>query len=1659
MNRTRRLIFFALVLAAAPTFSYAQSTAPSFVESVRGFFTRTFAFESGQHDTAALAYDASLASGSLAPVSMVSTGLSRSDVQAMIDSALSGLTATGGGSGYGTRSDGTSYYPAQQYYVPYGGTAQTVQSMGSGAASFGLGFSQAVSGLRNDISSGSVPVSSLTVTSLNCSGKGNGGKLTTDAKGNVYCADDEGIGGSGGSSGIAIIGGMLEASSSAITGSIVLGADATSTSATLEAHGDAILYGAGNHINFGTQAGDSGYGLRDNGGVIQLKNSSGAWANIPTSVYDLGDAGASARGLVSTTTQSFAGAKTFTGSVTVNGTLALGSAMNGNGNRLTNIASPTAASDAATKGYIDTFVTTGITWASPVLGTATGAPATSNNGDRYIIGDAGAASATGCSVNQIATRSGGAWVCSTPAAGATSHSTADGQNYTWNGTAWISTGTSTTHDALLGLQGGNGIDQFYHLDLADYTALTATNAQLASLQTTGMPTFAGLSAAAATVGGLTVTGSITAGGSPGTNGYLLVSTGSGVQWVSPSSLGITGGGGTSGIVVSGGVLEASSTAITGQLVLGANATSTSAVFEAHGDAILYGSGNHINFGTATGDAGYGLRDNGGTLQFKNSGGAWADLGSGGGSSQWGTAGSSIYYATGSVGIGTTSPYTALAVNGTTTALAFTATSTTLASTFPLASTTLLTVSSQAYIQNLLALGSTTLQGLSFMNATGTAATTTSFYAQTASSTNLFATNMNAASAALGGLTVSGSAVFSGPLSFLNSGTSMLLSTDSTGHVVSTSSPQVATIYATSTTATSTFLGGLVIGRKLAGSGPSLVADWSSGYVGVGTNQPNAQLSVSGDISIAANGHLSFGAISGDQGYGFRDNNGVIQMKNTGKPWVSIPTTVYDFGDAGPTTRGFVSTTTQSFVGTKTFLGDVSVGGTLSLSKPLDAGSNRIGNVGAPTAPEDAATKGYVDTLVTTGITWASPVLGTAIGAPATSNNGDRYIIGDAGAASATGCSVNQIATRSGGTWVCSTPSSGTTTHSQGDNQSYTWNGTAWVSTGTATTHNALPGVQGGNGIDEFYHLDYADYDALASAGAQLSALKATGTPLFASVSVTGGYDVSTGGSYKYNGSRILWTPGSSNYFIGASGNTTSIIGDSNIGIGDSALAQLTSGNSNIAIGVSSLAQNTTGSLNVAVGHNTLSGNSTGIDNSAFGEQALAQNTTGSLNTAVGNSALTSNSGGSNNTAVGNGTLIYADGGSEATVVGANSNAGVNGHYANRGATAIGYSTGYNLGNGSDYNTFIGYKAGYDVTTGQSNTFLGQFPSMSNGITTGSYNILIGNDVSGGLSPTGSNQLNIGNLIYGTALGSSTVMGTGNVGIGTSSPYSRLSVEGQVVATNYVATSSAVGFQAANLLGGVTTLSVDANGDIIRTPSDQNLKTDIQPLSSSDALAKLLRLQGVSYQWKDTARFGSGTEIGFIAQQVEPIVPEVVKDGGAYKSLNYGNMVALVVEAVKELDAKLASTTAAARDMVMNSLTAHIATFDTASVGSLTANSLTITGTICAGNVCADMNKLKALILQSGGVVSGSAADVPVQGSTVYTQSTATDTAAATTSSQTATTTPDQSAQAAATATSTNAATTPTTAPAEQTAATAPAVPTDQTTTPPADNTATTSGSE
>lgn len=63
------------------------------------------------------------------------------------------------------------------------------------------------------------------------------------------------------------------------------------------------------------------------------------------------------------------------------------------------------------------------------------------------------------------------------------------------------------------------------------------------------------------------------------------------------------------------------------------------------DILINGTDKYLNWGSTSGTSGYGIRDNGGTMEFKNSGGAWTGFGSGGGGVGPGTINEIAYFDT------------------------------------------------------------------------------------------------------------------------------------------------------------------------------------------------------------------------------------------------------------------------------------------------------------------------------------------------------------------------------------------------------------------------------------------------------------------------------------------------------------------------------------------------------------------------------------------------------------------------------------------------------------------------------------------------------------------------------------------------------------------------------------------------------------------------------------------------------------------------------------------------------------------------------------------------------------------------------------------------------------------------------------------------------
>ena len=217
---------------------------------------------------------------------------------------------------------------------------------------------------------------------------------------------------------------------------------------------------------------------------------------------------------------------------------------------------------------------------------------------------------------------------------------------------------------------------------------------------------------------------------------------------------------------------------------------------------------------------------------------------------------------------------------------------------------------------------------------------------------------------------------------------------------------------------------------------------------------------------------------------------------------------------------------------------------------------------------------------------------------------------------------------------------------------------------------------------------------------------------------------------------------------------------------------------------------------------------------------------------------------------------------------------------------------------------------------------GNIFSAGNLEVTGNTSLWSGLAVNGSLSlyaSTSSTQttsiFNISNATGTTPI--FTVLYNGNVGIGTSSPYTALSILGTTTATAFFATSTtgvSVFAGAVQLPGigdsaGTNPVCWNSAAGTISystscTASSERFKENIS--TSTYGLAEVLKLDPKFYTYKKS--FNSNDDgsrrLGFIAEQTDLIIPELTgrNDKGEIDSFNYANLTAVLTKAIQELSA-------------------------------------------------------------------------------------------------------------------------------------------------------------
>ncbi|MDH3243339.1 MAG: tail fiber domain-containing protein [Saprospiraceae bacterium] len=387
---------------------------------------------------------------------------------------------------------------------------------------------------------------------------------------------------------------------------------------------------------------------------------------------------------------------------------------------------------------------------------------------------------------------------------------------------------------------------------------------------------------------------------------------------------------------------------------------------------------------------------------------------------------------------------------------------------------------------------------------------------------------------------------------------------------------------------------------------------------------------------------------------------------------------------------------------------------------------------------------------------------------------------------------------------------------------------------------------------------------------------------------------STGGSNAFFGNLCGQTNnGWYNSFFGAEAGTTNN-GSYNCFFGFEA-GYVNTGQHNCLFGFEAGLNNDSGSHNIYIGSRTATFNQTGSHNIALGSVALMRASTKSHNVAVGDSSMYNigaNDSGINqlaakNVAVGVGSLW--------------------GKVDNTGSrsVALGYKAGYDGGNNS---IFIGNEAGKNASV-RNNALYVSNQAGDNPLIYGEFdnNLL---QVNGSLyiGGVGNNSkvvmANQGDLSFYTSGGNEKAILSLH-----SDDNTYLDAENNIIFRTAPGTTSRMRIEndgdviISSLSGaGVADLQVESDGRLIRAPSDLRLKKDIATLDN--ALAKVLQLRGVSYNWKNKSN--SSKTLGLIAQEVLQVLPEVVTSDGKYYGVNYSELPAILIEAIKEQQAIIES---------------------------------------------------------------------------------------------------------------------------------------------------------
>lgn len=211
---------------------------------------------------------------------------------------------------------------------------------------------------------------------------------------------------------------------------------------------------------------------------------------------------------------------------------------------------------------------------------------------------------------------------------------------------------------------------------------------------------------------------------------------------------------------------------------------------------------------------------------------------------------------------------------------------------------------------------------------------------------------------------------------------------------------------------------------------------------------------------------------------------------------------------------------------------------------------------------------------------------------------------------------------------------------------------------------------------------------------------------------------------------------------------------------------------------------------------------------------------------------------------------------------------------------------------------------YATTTGGYNYInLGKVSQAVTGYSN-QTNMYLNLGVAGIAGGTGNIKYGVYGVLNGTAGTTQSSAITGDDNISASNSYAGL-FNGKVKINGNVSITGNLAFTGSNSLSGYSaSFTNNVCAANISCVSDIRYKKNI--VSMQNSLSNILKINGVRYDWRQEEfpekQFSNKNQIGFIAQEIEKIFPEMVfTDDKGFKSVDYARLTPVLVEAIKELN--------------------------------------------------------------------------------------------------------------------------------------------------------------